>query len=145
MTEPATPKVDRPFTSDTEIDELVRLFELCELPGERWTHRAHLAVAATYLGRYPLNEATDRARTHIWRYNESRGNLTGYHETITVAFMRLVARELGRTASTRADLVNDLAGRCRVDWLLAYYSRERLWSAEARAEFTPPDLCPLDF
>ena len=95
------PKIDHPFTSDAEIDEMVRLFESCELPGERWTHRAHLAVAATYLGRYPLSEATDRARDHIRRYNESRGNTTGYHETITVVFMRLVAREL-RTQSKRA-------------------------------------------
>ena len=42
-------KTDPPFTSDAEIAELVRLFESCELPGERWTHRAHLAVAASYL------------------------------------------------------------------------------------------------
>ena len=145
MPERSTPKVDRPFASDAEIDEMARLFESCELPGERWTHPAHLAVAATYLGRYPLSEATDRARAHIRRYNESRGKLTGYHETITVVFMRLVAREKIQSQCTRAELVNDLAARCRVDWLLGYYSRDRLWSAEARAEFIPPDFRPLDF
>jgi hypothetical protein len=141
----STPKIDHPFTSDAEIDEMVRLFESCELPGERWTHRAHLAVAATYLDRYPLSEATDRVRTHIRRYNESRGNTTGYHETITVVFMRLVARELQKALETRARLVNELAMRCRVEWLLEYYSGDRLWSVQARADFVEPDLRPLDF
>jgi hypothetical protein len=138
-------KIDTPFASDDDIDDMVRLFESCELPGERWTHRAHLAVAATYLGRYPLNEATDRARTNIRRYNESRGNKIGYHETITVLFMRLVARQLQTSDDSRSKIVNDLASRCRVDCLLGYYSSQRLWSAEARAEFVAPDLRPLDF
>jgi hypothetical protein len=145
MSAPSAAKIDHPFTCDAEIDEMVRLFESCQLPGERWTHRAHLAVAATYLGRYPLTEATDRARVHIRRYNESRGNTTGYHETITVVFMRLVARELCANHRGRTELVNDLAARCRVEWLLGFYSRERLWSVEARAEFIPPDLRPLEF
>jgi hypothetical protein len=138
-------KPDPPFTSDAEIADLVRLFESCELPGARWTHRAHLAVAATYLRCYPLSEATGRARAHIRRYNESRGNLTGYHETITVLFLRLVARELGSGPPALCEFVNDLAGRFPTDWLLGYYSRDRLWSDAARATFIGPDLRPLDF
>jgi len=138
-------KPDPPFTSDAETAELVRLFESCELPGSRWTHRAHLAVAASYLRCYPLSEATDRARIHIRRYNESRGNLTGYHETITVLFLRLVASELRTNPPVLCEFVNDLAGRFPMDSLLGYYSRERLWSDEARAAFVEPDLRPLDF
>jgi hypothetical protein len=138
-------KPDPPFTSAAEIAELVRLFESCQLPGEGWTHRAHLAVAATYLRAYPLPEATNRARAHIRRYNESRGNHTGYHETITVLFMRLVARELKVDPADLAGFVNGLAGRFAVDGLYAHYSKDRLWSAEARAGFVEPDLRPLDF
>jgi hypothetical protein len=138
-------KPDPPFTSAAEIAELVRLFESCQLAGDRWTHRAHLAVAATYLRSYPLPEATDRARAHIRRYNESRGNHTGYHETITVLFMRLVARELQASPADLAGFVNGLAGRFAVDWLYGHYSKDRLWSAEARVGFVEPDLLPLDF
>lgn len=140
------PKVDVPFTSEADVVRLVQLFESCDLPYERWTHRAHLAVAAVYLRRYPLPEATDRARTHIPLYNRTRGNPNGYHETITVLFMRLVDREL--RAAPAADLpalVNDLAGRYRVDWLYGYYTPDRLWSAEAHAGFIDPDVRPLDF
>jgi hypothetical protein len=139
------PKPDPPFTSDAEVADLVRLFESCELPGVRWTHRAHLAVAATYLQRYPLPEATERARTHIRRYNESRGNWTGYHETVTALFMRLVACDLVAAPADLARFVNELAGRFPPDWLLGYYSRDRLWSDAARAGFVEPDLKPLDF
>jgi hypothetical protein len=139
-------KVDVPFRSTADLVDLVRLFESCELPYERWTHRAHLAVAAVYLGRYALEEATRWARDCIRRYNRARGDAAGYHETITVLFMRLVARELaGVPTDAVAGLVNDLAERCRVSWLYEYYTAERLWSAEARAEFVPPDRRPLDF
>jgi hypothetical protein len=139
-------KVDVPFESDAEVDEFVRLFELCDLPYERWTHRGHLAVAAFYLTRYALSEATDRARAGIRRYNVARGDPAGYHETITVIFMRLVARELTAVGPEGvARLVDDLAARCGVDWLYRYYSPERLWSAEARAGLVPPDIRPLDF
>ena len=139
-------KIDTPFTSETEIAELVRLFESCELPYERWTHRAHLAVAVAYLERYPLAVATDRARTRIPQYNNVRGDGVGYHETITVLYMRLVERVM-RVApdAGRHDLVNDLAARFPVSWLLGYYSPERLWSPEARAGFVSPDLRELDF
>jgi hypothetical protein len=138
-------KPDPPFTSDAEIAELVRLFESCDLPGERRTHRAHLAVAASYLRRYPLSEATDRARTHIRQYNAARGNHAGYHETITSVFMRLVARELQSNPPELTGFVNDLAGRFPVSRLLDFFSSDRLWSAEARAGLVGPDVRPLDF
>ena len=139
-------KIDEPFGSVTDLEELVRSFESCELPYERWTHRAHLAVAAVYLGRYPFPEATDRARAGIRRYNQARGDPRGYHETITVVYMRLVARQLAGVPLDRVPaLVNGLADRCRVDWLIGYYSAGRLWSAEARAGFVEPDVRPLDF
>jgi hypothetical protein len=140
-------KIDTPFTSDAELDHLVELFESCRLPYERWTHRAHLAVAVNYVQRYALPEAIDRVRTGIQRYNESRGDFTGYHETITVLFVRLVAHE--RTQSqlqlNAAELVNELADRRPLNDLLNYYSPERLWSDQARASWVEPDLKPLDF
>jgi hypothetical protein len=140
------PKIDIPFTSKAEIATLVGLFESCELPYERWTHRAHLAVAVAYLQRYSLLEATARARTFIPRYNVARGDPNGYHETLTVLFMRLVDREMRASpAAKAADLINQMNDRYRVAWFLNYYTPELLWSAAARSEFVPPDLRALDF
>jgi hypothetical protein len=39
-------KIDVPFKSDDEITQLVARFESCTWPYERWTHRAHIAIAA---------------------------------------------------------------------------------------------------
>jgi hypothetical protein len=139
-------KIDIPFATEAEVVELVNLFEACELPYERWTHRAHLAVASVYLRRFALEEATDRARRFIPRFNLTRGDPNGYHETITVLFMRLIEREMRIAPGAElATFVNDLTGRFQVGWLLRYYSPGLLWSAEARAGFVPPDLRPLDF
>jgi hypothetical protein len=116
------------------------------LPYERWTHRAHLAVAVTYLQRYSLLEATARARANIPHYNVARGDPNGYHETLSVLFMRLVDRGMRTSpASEPADLVNDMNDRYRVEWLLNYYTPELLWSPAARSRFVPPDLREIDF
>src|SRR5687767_10729265 len=87
-------KIDIPFTDDAEIATLVEQFEQSRWPYERWTHRAHLAVAAFYLRTLPLAEATERMRFHIQQYNRTCGDPNGYHETITVLFMRLMHHRL---------------------------------------------------
>ena len=145
-------KVDIPFQSDAEINELVRTFEAQTWPYERWTHRAHLAIATYYLQQYDFDEATARIRQNINRYNHACGNPDGYHETITIVFMRLVAWILSEEIipapsrpNSMADLVNRLADTYDMDFLLTYYSRERLWSQEARSRWLEPDQKPLDF
>lgn len=139
-------KVDTPFTSDADIDHLVELFESCRLPYERWTHRAHLAVAVHYVRRYPFQEALERTRSGIRRYNESRGDFTGYHETITVLFVRLVMHEWNQALlANAAEFVNEISTRRPLNDLLNFYSAELLWSDAARAGWVEPDLRPFDF
>jgi GNAT superfamily N-acetyltransferase len=141
-------KQDVPFRSDAEVRELVEQFEQCRWPYERWTHRAHIAVAVSYLRSLPLEEATERMRWNIQRYNASSGgDPNGYHETITIFFLRLIAlclRTRGDGESI-AEMVNALyAGRASKESPLAYYSAQRLSSAEARAGWVEPDLRPLE-
>ncbi len=142
----ARPRHDIPFATDAEIETFVVRFEACEWPYERWTHRAHLALAVVYLRRYPPGEALAQVRAAIQRYNKACGDPNGYHETITVLFMRRVNWALHyELTGTLVQLVDGLYKRCTLDWLLRYYSRECLWSAAARAGWIEPDLCPLDF
>ena len=54
-------------------EELVRQFESCTLPFNRWTHRAHVKVAHLYLKNHPFDEALKRLRAGIQRYNQIRG------------------------------------------------------------------------
>lgn len=148
MTEPRrVVKVDRPFRDDDEIASLTEQFEQCRLPYERWSHRAHLAVATTYLRRLGLEAATDLVRQNIQRYNRTCGQPDGYHETITRFYMHVIRRFLAErgagltVAEVVEELVRDVAGK---ESARAYYSAELLGSAEARAAWVEPDLRPLD-
>jgi hypothetical protein len=140
-------KIDRPFTDDAEVVEMVGMFERCEWPYSRWTHRAHIGVALCYLQALPFEAALTRARHHIQLYNRTCGDPSGYHETITVLFLRRIRRYLLEHSSqvSLAAAAEELAAASDMHWPLQYYSPERLWSAEARASWLEPDRRPLDF
>jgi hypothetical protein len=132
-------------------DELVAAFCDRTLPGDLWTHAAHLRVGLWHLLRYPADEALALLRERIAAYNLALGventDTTGYHETITRYFVRRIA--LFVAAADRSRSIDDLAeeliallGDQRAP--SAHYSRERLMSVEARRGWVVPDLRPLD-
>ena len=69
---------------------------------------------------------------------------SGYHETLTVFYVRVIADYLEHTATEGASdavLEADLiATRGARELPLEYYSRERLFSVEARRRWLKPDL-----
>src|SRR5919206_2282026 len=138
------------FRTTGEILALVRRFDDCTLPREEWTHAAHLTVALWYLLQYDWAEAVARARLGIQRYNAAHGIRTtptgGYHETLTIFWMRRVRAFLedGRNeARSLVSLANELAASADRNLPLEYYTRERLFSTEARAAWVEPDLKSL--
>jgi hypothetical protein len=142
----------RVFASGTsmtlaELESLVEQFESCTLPRELWTHRAHLAVAVWYLFHFSRDEATERLRTGIQRYNSSLGNTQGYHETITLCWIAILTAHMREPVAglSVADIArNVLSSYGASDFLLAHFSKERLFSELARREWVEPDLRPLD-
>ena len=139
------------FTADAEIEHLGEGLLARSLPREEWTHEAHLA-ATTYLltGRPDVDLETELPDI-IRGYNESVGGVNsdteGYHETITRSFLhgvRLFLAEADRDAALH-ELVNALlrSPMGSRDWPLRFYSRERLFSVEARRNFVAPDIAAL--
>ncbi len=129
---------------------LVDGFERCTLPKEAWTHRAHLEVALWYASRLPPARALEAMRAGIQRFNAAHGGVTtptsGYHETITRAYMRLIqrfAREDRGDGGWTARVERLMERHGEKDHLLRYYSRDRLMSPEARFGWVEPDLLPL--
>lgn len=130
-------------------DELLDAFEDTSLPLVEWKHRAHVRVAYIYLSRYLFAEAVDRVRYGIQRYNFAHDIPStptgGYHETVTVAFMTLVAsamRSGGEVDDSRVFL--DLNPKLLNKRILEnHYSRKLLSSESARKSFLAPDLSPL--
>lgn len=148
MTKPG--KIELPLASYTDIAELAELAErhaACTLPYVNWTHRAHLALALFYLKQLSLDEAIAKIRNNIKAYNLKCGDGKGYHETITVLFMNKIHNYLQQDHKFLA-IENELAelvNTCTVEWLYNYYSKERLWSDQARHNWLDPDLKALDF
>jgi hypothetical protein len=121
------------------------------LPKAQWTHAAHFAAAIWVLTRPDMSAARDMPRL-IRAYNEATGvantDTAGYHETITQASLRCARHWLDRSphaplSRVLADLLASEAGRS--DWLLRHWSKDVLFSVEARRRWIAPDLQPFPF
>lgn len=133
------------------IDDLAARFSAGVIPHAEWTHEAHLTVGAWHVHHFGPDEALTRLRAGIRALNDAHGTpnspTRGYHETITRAYVRLLADALAQcpAAMTLPDrvarvLASPLAEK---DFLLRFYSRERLMSEAARAEWIEPDLAAV--
>src|SRR6476620_9158491 len=141
----------RPFTTDAEIEHIGEGLLARTLPRAEWTHEAHLAATTYLLLRRPDIDIDKELPGIISRYNESVGGVNsdteGYHDTITRAFLAGVQLFLSEADSTEPlhELINELLSSPmgRRDWPLRFYSRELLFSVEARRRFVPPDIATL--
>ncbi|HYD11897.1 MAG TPA: hypothetical protein VEC11_03520 [Allosphingosinicella sp.] len=120
------------------------------LPKEEWTHEAHIATTCWLILERP-DILPERDLPDLIRgYNESVGGVNdatqGYHETITQLFIRTLRGALAeRDGEGLAARVNAIlaAPEGRRDWPLRFYSRERLFSKEARLGWVEPDRAPV--
>jgi len=141
----------RLFASDADVARVGEGLWSRTLPREEWTHEAHLAATTYLLLRRPDIDLDRELPGLIRRYNESVGGVNsdseGYHETITRVFLQGVRLFLGEADLSEPlhELVNELllSPMGRRDWPLRFYSRERLFSVEARRTFVAPDLAAL--
>ena len=141
----------RHFLSDEAVAHVGEGLLARSLPREEWTHEAHLAATTYLILRHPEIDLDAELPGIIRRYNESVGGVNddtqGYHDTITRAFLRGVRLFLEEADVTRPvhELANELllSPMGRRDWPLRFYSRERLFSVEARRAFVAPDLAAL--
>jgi hypothetical protein len=144
-------------------DEFLTAFEECKLSRADWTHEAHVRMAWLYLTRIPSDaDVFDRVRAGIKKLNavfehrrqvacvvlqpkqpDPRG-LDGCHETITVAFVTVIAARMKPDEDFVAfcNRNPDLFDRT-FPALLKHYTPDRLFSHNAKIEFLEPDLEPL--
>ena len=141
----------RLFSFDAEIAHIGEGLVARTLPREEWTHEAHLAATTYLLLKRPDIDLDAELPGIIRAYNESVGGVNddtqGYHETITRIFLRGV--RLFVAAADHGEPVHALANKLLLSsmgkrvWPLRFYSRERLFSVDARRGFVDPDLAPL--
>jgi len=120
-------------------------FEECTLQETDWTHLAHVRMAWLYLTQSDSAKALEKIRTGILRFNtEVLGRRQEYHETVTVAFARLISDRIvpGEGWTPFFQRIDDILDR-NSPILETYYSQDLLGSARARENFVDPDLCEL--
>lgn len=129
------------------LENLVIAFLDRSLPKAEWTHEAHLRVGLWHVHKLGPPAAMDALRDRIKAYNESVGgkntDTEGYHETITQFYVFTIAGFLKEVDQTRplADLAEELIhfhGDRNLP--LRYYTKERLFSKEARLSYVESDL-----
>ena len=132
--------------------EFLAQFESLTLPFAQWTHRAHVKVAFLYLREHEFDAALGKLRRGIRAYNAANGvpesPTSGYNETTTCAFLRLIdatMRAYGDVIATpNGDAFCDAHPQlqhCHV--LRLFYSPQRRMHPDAKGRFIEPDLAPL--
>ncbi len=141
------------FTNDAELAAIADGVIARTLPKPAWTHAAHFAAAVWIVMRRPDLDAGRDMPGLIRAYNEATDtpntDTGGYHETITqasLAAVRAVIAALPPETAPHA-VLNALLADAFGDkhWPLTYWSRERLFSIEARRGWVGPDLKALPF
>ena len=138
------------FLRDAEIEVLVFGFLNRSLPRERWTHATHFAAAMWMIVCRPEWDTLAEMRKRIRAYNKTVGvqntETAGYHETITAASVRAAKSFFQQyrgysLCDTCNALMRSPLGSSK--WPLEYWSRDLLFSTQARKEWVEPDLKPV--
>ena len=133
----------------TKTDRVARGLIERTLPKPEWTHEAHLRAGLWHVFHHGQEEALHLLRERISKYNESVGtantDTSGYHETITAFYVKtigefLAAEDRQLPLDELASLLMDKHGHRELP--LKYYSKDRLFSVEARRRYIAPDLNP---
>ncbi|MGA8142682.1 MAG: hypothetical protein WB987_02205 [Candidatus Acidiferrales bacterium] len=134
------------YRTAAEIEEVVRRFEECSYTPEEFVHARHLTVAAWYFAMFDAKAARERMRSGLRKFIAYHGK-SGYHETITEFWLRLVENTVRESKSGELGLVarvNDVIARGRdKDLIYEHYRRESLATPKAKVTCLEPDLRPL--
>ena len=126
-------------------EEFAGSFENCEYPNGMFKHADHIRLAWLYVGRFGRVGAEERITHSIRRFAASLGHEEKYHQTMTLAWLRLV--HVACCASPELTDFETFIGSHL--WLNdkkalnAFYSEELLLSERARLSWVEPDRHPL--
>lgn len=83
------------YSSEDEIENVVRGFESCQTGKSEFKHRQHLTVAVWYLQTLNTHAAVERMRAGLLRFLDHHGvPREKYSEEVTVFWIELIAKKL---------------------------------------------------
>jgi len=134
------------YNSEKEILKVVRGFENGTIARSDWRHAEHLTVACYYAFHYDFDTALTKMRGGIFNllnaFEVDLSKEMPYHETLTVFWMRTIFDSMENQPATSlvefANRILEIGGDKNLP--LKCYSRELLFSDEARNNFVKNDL-----
>jgi hypothetical protein len=133
------------MVSDQQVEQeqaLLQGFRDATLPADAFHHQQHVHVAWVFVRDYGMPAALGEFTAAIRRFADAKGATGLYHETITWAFLLLIAERQARTPVETWDAFRAAHPDLLV-WkpsiLSRYYSKELLASALAKRTFLMPD------
>jgi hypothetical protein len=122
-------------------DAFMCAFEKCKLPNEVFRHREHVRLSFIYLRRHGFDGARVKIAEGIRRYALHNGAAQKYHETITIAWLRIIQDAMANVPDEAGfeDMLKVFPGLLDKDKLAEFYSSELLRTDRARGAFVEPD------
>lgn len=133
------------FNAEKEIETVIESFENGTISRTDWKHAEHLTVALYYLSHHDYDTAYHKMRDGIFNllraFEVDFSKEMPYHETLTVFWLKTVDEfRLTKHGCSILETCNELIEKHDKDFPLKFYSREKLFSDEARARFLEGDL-----
>ncbi|MCU1338680.1 MAG: phosphatidylglycerophosphate synthase [Bryobacterales bacterium] len=123
-------------SAEVSDDEFLAAFTSCTLPNSSFRHGDHLRLAWLLLHRKPFDEALTLIRDGIRRYAAHHGMPHLFHETITTAWVKLLATH---HEASFAEFIAANEHRLNIGLLHRFWTRDLLDSPAARLRWVPPD------
>jgi len=130
----------QPASSALSDAEFLAAFHACTLPPSCFRHADHLRLAWLHIHQNPLSIAEENVRSGIQAFAKHLGKPDLYHETLTIAWVRLIATH---DEPSFDEFLSRNEHRLNGALLHRFWSPERLQSEEARREWLLPDKMQL--
>jgi hypothetical protein len=117
-------------------EDFLAAFTSCELPLSCFRHGDHLRLAWLQLHRKPFDQALESVREGIRRYAAHHGVAHIFHETVTTAWVTLLATH-HEPSFTRFIEENEF--RLNIGLLHRFWTSAALDSETAKRNWLPPD------
>ena len=122
-----------------KVEEELRALEEGRIDLNAFPHLEHVRLGFEMLGRYPFAEAAWRFGNGLRRLTSRAGKPEVYHETVTIAFLALIAERRERTQPNEwQDFIAQHPELAEKNILERWYEASELKSEIARKTFILP-------
>lgn len=133
-------------TTSADDVEFRLLFEQGIVADGTFDHYAHLRLAYIFLCDHNSDAAVQKIRAAIQNYlTVQKISLDKYHETLTQAWVQTVRHFMSKSqpCNSAEEFIDQNPGLLDSTIMLTHYSRDLLYSEDARLHFDEPDKEPI--